>query len=146
MANENVKHGDLIVELKPGYSIFKQVVPPQIGAMGARDLNGANFSLGWSLLTQPFVMVTESHQHDFDQVIFFIGGDPNNVVDFDGEVEFGLRGQMNSINYPACIYIPKGTLHSPLNIKRVTKPMMFIDITLSPGYSVRPLPKGSERK
>jgi hypothetical protein len=146
MPIENVKHGKHIVELKPGYSVFKQVGAPQVGAFGAKDLNGANFSLGWSFLTEPFLMVGDSHQHDFDQVIFFLGSDPNNVVDFDAEIEFTLEGELNSITYPACVYIPKGMMHGPLNIKRVTKPLIFIDITLSIGPSIRPIPPGVERR
>ena len=145
MPIENVKHGEYIVELKPGYSIYKQVTAPQAGAFGARDLNGADFSLGWSFLTEPFVMVAEAHSHDFDQVIFFMGADPNNVVDFDGEVEMGLDGVNYTVKYPASVYVPKGLMHGPLNIKRVTKPIMFIDITLSPGPSIRPVPQASRR-
>lgn len=146
MPIENIKHGEHIVELKTGYSIYKQVIAPQMGAFGARDLNGADFSLGWSFLTQPFLMVAEPHKHDFDQVIFFMGGDPNNVGDYDAEVEMGLENTVHLINYPACVYVPKGLMHGPLNIKRVTKPIMFIDITLSPGPSIRPVPPGSQRK
>jgi len=145
MAIENIKHGKYVVELKPGFSLYKQVVAPQVGAFGARDLDGKNFSLGWSFLTQPFLMVAESHKHDFDQVIFFMGGDPNNVVDYDAEVEMGFDDEMMSVDYPACVYIPKGVMHGPLNIKRVTKPIMFIDITFSPGPSIRPVPPGSQR-
>ena len=145
MPIENKKRGEYIVELKPGYSLYKQITAPQVGAFGAKDLNGANFSLGWSFLTEPFLMVAEAHNHDFDQVIFFMGGDPGNVVDYDAEVEFGLVGQNNIIDYPACVYIPKGLMHGPLNIKRVTKPIMFIDITLSTGPSIRPLPPASRR-
>ena len=146
MPIDNIKHGKYIVELKPGFSLYKQIKAPQIGAFGAKDLNGANFSLGYSYLTEPFVMVEEAHKHDFDQVIFFLGGDPANITDYDAETVFGLDGKLNSITYPACVYIPKGTMHGPLNIKRVTKPLMFIDITLHTGPSVRPLPKASERK
>jgi mannose-6-phosphate isomerase-like protein (cupin superfamily) len=145
MPIENIKHGKYIVELKHGFSMYKQITAPQIGAFGAKDLNNAPFSLGYSFLTEPFLMVAESHKHDFDQVIFFLGGDPANITDFDGEMEFSLDGKMNSITYAACVYIPKGTMHGPLNIKRVTKPLMFIDITLSIGPSIRPLPKTSER-
>ena len=145
MPIENKKRGEYIVELKPGYSLYKQITAPQVGAFGAKDLNGANFSLGWSFLTEPFLMVAEAHNHDFDQVIFFMGGDPGNVVDYDAEVEFGLGGRNNIIDYPACVYIPKGLMHGPLNIKRVTKPIMFIDITLSTGPSIRPLPPASRR-
>ncbi len=90
MPIENIKHGDYIVELKPGASLYKEVTAPQAGAFGTRDLNGMNFSLGWFFLTQPFLMVADAHNHDFEQVIFFMGGDPKNVVDFDAEIEMGL--------------------------------------------------------
>jgi hypothetical protein len=145
MPIENIKRGEHIVELKPGFSLYKQITAPQVGAFGAKDLGGANFSLGWSFLTAPFLMVAESHKHDFDQVIFFMGGDPNNVVDFDAEVDFSLGDISYTITYPACVYIPKGLMHGPLDIKRVTKPLMFVDITLSPGPSIRPVPLASQR-
>jgi hypothetical protein len=145
MAIENVKRGKYILELKPGYSLYKQINAPQFGAFGAKDMNGLNFSLGWSFLTEPFLMVAEPHSHDFDQIIFFTGGDPNRVTDFEGEVEMGLEGVNHLITYASCVYIPKGVVHGPLNIKKVGKPMMFIDVTLSPGPSIRPLPKESER-
>ena len=145
MPIENIKHGDYIVELKPGYSLYKQINAPQVGAFGEKDLFGIDFSLGWSFLTEPFLMVAESHNHDFDQIIFFMGGDPNNIVDYDAEVEMGLGDTIHTFNYPACIRIPKGLMHGPLNIKTVNKPIMFIDITLSPGPSIRPLPTQSKR-
>ena len=145
MPIENIKHGDYIVELKPGYSLYKQVTAPQVGAFGEKDLFGMDFSLGWSLLTEPFLMVAESHKHDFDQIIFFMGGNPNNVVDFDAEFEMGFEDTMVTVDYPACIRLPRGLMHGPLNIKTVNKPLMFIDITLSPGPSIRPLPPASKR-
>lgn len=145
MPMDNVKHGDYIVELKPGTSMFKQITAPQVGAFGERDLFGMDFSLGWSLLTEPFLMVAESHNHDFDQILFFIGGDPNNAVEFDGVYEIGLDDKTYTLDYPSCIRIPKGLMHGPLDIKTVNKPFMFIDITLSPGPSIRPLPEASKR-
>ena len=146
MPIENIKHGKYVVELKPGHSIFKQVTAAQVGAFGTKDLNGANFSLGWSYLTQPFLMVAESHKHDFDQYIFFMGGDPNKVDEFDAEIEFSVGGKDNLITYAACVHIPAGTMHGPLNVKKVNKPCMFIDIVMSTGPSVRPVPPGEARQ
>jgi len=140
MPAENIKHGEYIVELGAGRSIFKQITAPQIEAFGERDLNGANFSLGYSYLIQPFLMVGNTHKHDFDQVIFILGHDAGNVIEFDGEAEFTIDDKNKSITYPACIYLPKGTMHGPLNFKRVNKPMIFIDITLHTGPSVLPIP------
>jgi hypothetical protein len=147
MANINISRGKYVTELKEGYSIFKEVLAPQLGVAGEKDLGGARFSLGWSYLSEPFLMVADAHRHDFDQVILFFGGDPNKIGGFDAEVELGLgdHGERTLITYPACVYIPGGVIHGPLNVKRVTKPFMFIDITLSTGYSVRPVPPGSER-
>lgn len=144
---ENIKHGDYIIELGKITSIYKQITAPQIAAIGGRDLNGADFSLGWSYLTEPFLMVAEAHTHDFDQIIFFLGGDPNNTGEFGAEVEMSLGEPLEKhiINYTSCVYIPAGLMHCPLNIKTVTKPIMFIDITLSPGASIRPVPPASQR-
>jgi hypothetical protein len=137
---ENVKHGPYVVELKPGYSIYNKSGPPQIAVLGETDLNGANFTMGWSFLTKAFLMVGDTHKHDFDQVVFFLGSDPNYITDYDAEVEFTLENVKYSMTYPACVFIPKGTLHGPLNFKRITKPLMFMDITLHTGPSIRPLP------
>ncbi len=144
---DHIKHGKYVMELKTGMSIYKQVIAPQIGVSGGRDLGGANFSLGWSFLTEPFLMVAEPHKHDFDQIVFFLGGNPNNVSDFDAEIEMGFEDPpiISIVNYPACVYIPSGLIHGPLNIKKVNKPFMFIDVTLSPGFSIRPVPQGSQR-
>ena len=61
--------------------MYKQVVAPQTGVFGGRHLGGADFPLGWSYLTEPFLMVAEAHKHDFDHIILFFGGDSNNIGD-----------------------------------------------------------------
>jgi hypothetical protein len=133
---DNIKHGKYVCELKPGYSVFKEITAPQIGAFGDKDLGGANFTIGYSFIEKPFLMVNKSHKHDFNQVIIFLGRD-SNCVDFDSETDFTIDGQVYHITYACCIYIPKMTAHGPLNVKRVTKPFMFYDITLNPQPSTR---------
>ena len=144
---ENIKHGDYITELGMVTSMYKQISASQVAAIGARDLNDADFSLGWSYLTEPFLMVAESHTHDFDQMLFLLGGNPASVGEFDAEIEMSLGDPLEKhlIDYTSCIYIPAGLLHCPLNVKTVNKPIMFIDITLSPGVSIRPVPPASQR-
>ncbi len=145
MPIENIKRGKNIVELKPGYSIFKEVVAPQCGAFGLKDLNGSNFCMGWSLITQPFLMIDEAHKHDFEQFIFLMGSNSNNIVDFDAEVEITLGDIKYLINYAACIQIEPGLMHGPLNIKTVNKPFAFMDIVLNPAPSIRQPPPQSRR-
>ena len=144
--SENIIRADHIIELGATKSIFKQITAPQAVALGGRDMNGANFSMGYSFLTEPFLMVEEAHTHDFDQILWFLGGDPGNIGEFGAEVEMHLGDNQDKhiITYSACVHIQAGLMHCPLNIKKVTKPIMFIDITLSPGASIRPVPKASQ--
>jgi hypothetical protein len=60
MPVEDVKHGKYIIELKPGYSLFKQIAAPQMTAPGGKDLGGADFSPCHSYLTEPFLLDTDS--------------------------------------------------------------------------------------
>jgi hypothetical protein len=134
---KNVKHGDYIAELKPAFSLHKIITAPMIGAFGGKDIEGANLALGFSYLPGPFKMIPDAHKHDFDQFLFFIGGDPNNFTEFDAEVELTLDGKVNSITYASWVFIPKGLMHCPLTIKRVGKPIIFVDARLTKEASVR---------
>jgi hypothetical protein len=144
--NTQKKHGEYITELSMLKSLYKQVVADQVAVSGERDFKGADFSLGFSFLTEPFLMIDDSHTHDFDQVIFFLGGDPANIGEFGAEVEMYLDGKQHIIDYTSCVHVPAGLSHGPLDIKKVEKPIMFIDVTLSPGHSIRPVPPQTPRR
>jgi len=77
-----------------------------------------------------------------------LGSDSSKVGEFGAEVEMHLgdNQEKHVINYTSCIYMPAGLMHCPLNIKEVTKPFVFIDITLSPGFSIRPVPPQTPRR
>jgi hypothetical protein len=53
-------------------------------------------------------------------------------VEFDADVEFYLDDKWYKIDYPFYAYIPKGMTHNPLRIKRVGKPLIFIDARIAP--------------
>ena len=146
---ENIRRSKHILELGTALSKYKQIEYESWGVGGEKDLNGTKYCGGATLLTQPFVMVEETHTHDFNQFIYLIGGDPRDITDFDAEIEMTLgegdKLVKHSIDFPVCIFIPAGMPHCPLNIKRVGKPITYMDIVLNPMGSVRPLPKASER-
>ena len=135
---KNVKHGEYITELKPAFSLHKVITAPMIGAFGSKDTEGANLALGFSYLPEPFLMIPDAHKHNFDQFLYFIGGDPNDFTEFDAEVELTLDGKVNSITYASWVFIPKGLMHCPLNVKRIGKPIIFVDARLTKEASVRP--------
>jgi hypothetical protein len=140
----NIKHGPFISEFKGGNSRHEEITAPMIGAFGGKDIDGAALAQGFAYLTAPFMMIDESHKHDFDQFLFFISGDPHNFTEFDAEVELTLDGKVNSITYACWVYIPKGLMHCPLSVKRVSKPIIFLDARLTKEASVGPGFKGSK--
>jgi hypothetical protein len=135
---KNTNHGQYITELKPAASRHPEIIAPMIASMGAKDIAGAHLGAGFAYLDKPFVMIDAAHKHDFDQFLYFIGGDPNDFTEFDAEVELMLDGKVNSITYASWVYIPKGLMHCPLNVKRVGKPIIFLDARLTKEASVRP--------
>jgi mannose-6-phosphate isomerase-like protein (cupin superfamily) len=77
---------------------------------------------------------TPLHTHDYDEVLGFFGGDPENPRDLYGEVEFWMDDEKYILNESCLIYIPKDLPHCPLNVLRVDKPIFFLAISLSGKY------------
>jgi len=112
---------------------------PVVIANGAKDYEGADFSLRVHYITEPGVLVKEPHAHDFEQFYFFVGADLANIKEFQAEVEFSLGEEVEKhiITVPTTVHVPVGMVHGPLNFKKVARPIIFIDALLSAQYATR---------
>jgi mannose-6-phosphate isomerase-like protein (cupin superfamily) len=108
---------------------------PVLSFSGQDDFQ-SDFSMFVISVDKPNLMETYAHSHEFDMYLVFSGMDPNNMNDFGAEIElfFGEEGEKHVITKPTVVYIPKGTVHCPLNFKRVDKPVLFLHATLAPRY------------
>jgi len=88
-------------------------------------------------INQPYSMPAPLHAHDYDQLLFFIGGNPENIFDFGAEVELVLGDEQEKhlIDCTSIVYVPKGLMHCPLIFKKVVKPITFMHICFSPSYT-----------
>ena len=131
-----IKYGKYIVRepFKKGRN--EEVIEPMVHLNGEKDGGGANLTVSRSWITQPFRMIKQPHQHDHDQFLIFMGGNPMDVRDFGAEVELflGDEGEKHIIDCPAAVHIPAGLMHGPLEYKRIDKPIVFLDIYLAPTY------------
>lgn len=119
-------------------SITDVVAGPQAYFRGDSDLPGAKINMGWQMFTKPYKLELESHHHDTDEYLFFLGAElPDLVGSFDAEIEYfmGTEYERHIITQATVLYIPAGLEHNPCDIKRVSKPMMFSALELSPYFN-----------
>jgi hypothetical protein len=120
-------------------SIVPDIVPgPQAYFRGESDLPGAKINMGWQVFTKPYKLEMESHHHDTDEYLFFLGSSlPDLAGSFDGEIEYfmGTEYERHIITKATVLYIPAGLEHNPCNIKRVGKPMLFSALALAPYFN-----------
>jgi len=119
-------------------SITDVVAGPQAYFRGDSDLPGAKVNMGWQMFTKPYKLEMESHHHDTDEYLFFLGAElPDLVGSFDGEIEYfmGPEYERHVVTQATVLYIPAGLEHNPCDIKRLTKPMMFSALQLAPYFN-----------
>jgi hypothetical protein len=94
------------------------------------------FSVIWNCITEPYFMVKDAHSHDFDQFLHFYGANSLDITDFDAEIEMSLgeEGEQHIITGPTVLHIPKNRIHCPLNFRVVNKPVIFMNVALTPEY------------
>jgi len=144
---ENVVREPNVIQLKPWKSIHDTIKEPMITGLGPMDIPESALAMGFAHITKPDSLGNPTHKHPFDQWIYLIG-ESKNFTDFDADVEFTLGDEIIKIDYPCYIFVPKETMHCPLDIKRVGKPFIFIDVSITQEASVRPekLAKGGRPK
>jgi hypothetical protein len=107
---------------------------PTMTYMSRTQINVAPYYIefGWIWdVVEP--SIGEMLHKKYDEIVLHIGGDPNNPEDLGADMEFGLGGDLLSFDTSYGIYVPKGTLHGPLNWKKVRKPHIEMAIMLGCG-------------
>ena len=111
---------------------------------------GANCIVTHQVLYKPELMLKESHFHDdFEQILCFLGTNPMDCRDFGGaEIEFclGEEEEKHIINSPTIVSVKKGLPHGPLNFKHIPKPVIFLEVMLTPEYHMKKLNEAEEKK
>ena len=122
--------------------VHPEVVNPVLGYTSDSSFSNHNYVITWWPITQTFEMVSETHFHDFEQCLMFLGGDVNNMLDLGGEVELTLGEQDGELERfvftrATIVHIRAGLRHGPLNFKKVNdpgKPILYNDITFTSEY------------
>jgi len=63
----------------------------------------------------------ETHAHEFDELIGFLGSDPDNPDELHGELTMLLDGETVGFTKSCVAYIPRGIMHSPILVPRLDR-------------------------
>ena len=131
------KYGKYIVRGVAGRESMPGVMPSAFGEPG--DWAGIKHRMKWNYVSGP-VLMEEAHSHDFDEFLCFMGTNPADKEDFGAEIEvaMGEEGEKQVITTPAVVMIPRGMVHSPMNFKKVDKPVIYCSIYNAQEYIKNP--------
>ena len=74
------------------------------------------------------------HMHPYDEVLAWIGTDPDDRYNLNGEVEIWIDGKQNFMDRSFLCFVPAGTKHGPINIRKITKPMFHFTSGMGKKY------------
>ena len=132
------KYGHLFCTRLKEKPLTDTILSPTISFRGNSDLPGAGINMGFRYYVKPYTMELQSHHHDVDEYLFFLGGQlPDLTANFDAEIEIflGPEYERHIITKPCILYIPRGFEHNPMDIKRVGKPLLFMPLHLAPYFN-----------
>ena len=116
----------LRLSLKSDSSVFFD------GFMVKKEQLGCDFTFGHQFVTKPFKGDNPCHTHPFWEFMAWYGSNPNDANDFQAEVVFyfGPELEKHVFTRPTLVALPPGTPHCPLEITRVDRPIIQIEVML----------------
>ncbi len=94
-------------------------------------------SLGVTQVRKSYMFHSPIHKHDYTEFFFFFGSNPQDMHEFDAEVEFsfGEEAEKHIITSPTVVIVPPDVYHCPLNFAKVFKPIYCLEAFLTAKYS-----------
>jgi hypothetical protein len=129
----------------------KESDAPHLILKSDKDFGDREFSIACVPIFAPYEMQSDNHAHDFDQFLFFTGGDPQHFDDLGGIVELtlsedGKKLEKFTFTEATCVFIPAGLYHCPLYFKKINdprKPIIFQNLFFASKYDKLPENKKS---
>jgi hypothetical protein len=139
---DNSKYGKYIIS-----DITRRI--PEYGGTSLLSHAGelkADVSIGYHPVTKP-ILFGDTHSHANAELLCFIGGNPLDITDLGAEIDMslGAEHEKHLITKTSCVSIPANLPHCPLNIRKVTKPIIFLEISLTRNYKSKEIEPASKK-
>jgi hypothetical protein len=114
-------------KMKDGPNLNQILMLNGEGVKGAFHVNCAWLSPG------PNPGVYEAHVHPHDEVIGFIGTNPDDPSDLGAEAVLWIDDEKYVMTKSFLAFFPKGLVHCPLTVTNVKRPIFHFDIQIASG-------------
>jgi len=81
----------------------------------------------------PDPKMAAGHSHDFDEIIMYIGADPDNPEYLGAEIEGFMGDEVQITDNTSAIFIPKNVKHGLTRWRKFEKPHIMLAIKLNNG-------------
>ncbi|MFC1946363.1 hypothetical protein ACFLXY_00430 [Chloroflexota bacterium] len=107
---------------------------PTMTYMSRTQVNAANcyIEFGW-IWGEVEPSIGEMRHEQYDEIVIHIGSDYENPEGLGADMDFGLGGELFTMDSGFGVFIPKGLRHGPLNFRKCTKPYIEMAIMLGAG-------------
>ncbi|MFI0420032.1 hypothetical protein [Spongiactinospora sp. 9N601] len=125
--------GDMVYEGEPAGQRLPPNLDEPLAAMRSADVAQATtyITTSWVKEIDHEVEWVREHEHVYDEILMFVGNDPNNPDDLGGEVYMTIEGERHVLTTTSSVFIPAGTKHCPLGFYKVERPFRFFAVALS---------------
>jgi hypothetical protein len=109
------------------------------GLMIGHQQIGFPFMMGHQFVRKPFKGDNPCHIHNFHEILAWYGSNPDDPDELGGEVILYMGPEMEKhvFTCPTLVYLPPGIPHCPLEITRVDRPIIQIEIMLAGAEGTR---------
>lgn len=145
--NTEGNYGKYIVqELKTpvfsqGFNEFYATYAKRLLWMDSHNVPGAfQMNISWYMKASECrpLLKHDEHVHEFDEMIGFLGSDPDDPYDLGAEIEIGIGGELHRLTRSSVIFMPGGLRHLPLSIIELHRPVLHFSISMNPAYGYTP--------
>lgn len=128
-----------------GFNEFYSTYAKRLLWMDSRNVPGAfQMNISWYMHASECrpLLRHDEHVHDFDEMVGFIGSDPEDPYDLGAEIEIGIGGELHRLTKSSVIFMPGGVRHLPLSIIELHRPVLHFSVSVNPSYRYTPTETG----
>ena len=108
------------------------------------DVGDFGFHFNFNAIIAPHMLADPPHDHNCNEILFFLPTDMDNYPDLGGvaEIALGDEWEKHTITTAAIITIPPGINHAPIYMREVKKPFYFGHMLMASEYASSQTKKG----